>query len=498
MLAKSERLNVLSEAEQFALYGLPDFDDNQRMEYFVFTEPELALALNRPTLHAQVYCALQIGYFKAKQAFFIFSWEQTKEDGSFLLARYFAGQEFIPHPITKHEHYAQRTAIAALFGYRLWSTGFLPLLREQATRIVRREVTPAFIVAELIVFLNEQKIVRPAYTTLQTLISETLSAERRRLGQLLDEMLDEPDKAALQQFLVREDTLSGLAALKQDAKHFGYRMMVLERQKRTALEPVYQLMKALLPTLAISQQNLNYYANLTHYYTIYDLRRLRPEQTYLYLLCYAWQRYRQLNDNLVEAMGYHMKQIEDETKERAEKQFSRYQTHKQQAAPQVGRLLLLYVDEAFDDATPFGSVRQRAFAIMPKDTLLITGRRLCEKHASQHELRWQAVDQLAARCKKHLRPLYMSIEFASTAAESCWLAALRWMKEVFSKQQKLTQRPLSECPQGTIPERLRPHLVVVDQNGNATSLRAERYEFWVYRQIRKRLNSGEVYLGILA
>jgi Domain of unknown function (DUF4158) len=171
MLAKSERLNVLSEPEQFALYGLPDFDDNQRMQYFVFTEPVPVLALDRPTLHAQVYCALQIGYFKAKQAFFIFSWDQTEEDGSFLLARYFAGQEFVPHPITRHEHYAQRTAIAALFGYRLWSTDFLPLLREQATRIVPREVAPAFIVAELIVFLNEQKIVRPGYTTLQTLIS---------------------------------------------------------------------------------------------------------------------------------------------------------------------------------------------------------------------------------------------------------------------------------------------------------------------------------------
>lgn len=95
------------------------------------------------------------------------------------MARYFAGQAFSPHPITKHEYYAQRSAIAALFGYRLWSTGFLPLLRQQAARIVAREVTPAFIVAELIVFLNEQKIVRPGYTTLQTLISETLSAERK-------------------------------------------------------------------------------------------------------------------------------------------------------------------------------------------------------------------------------------------------------------------------------------------------------------------------------
>ena len=93
-------------------------------------------------------------------------------------------------------------------------------------------------------------------------------------------MLGEADKLALQQLLVREDTLSGLAALKQDAKHFGYHMMLMERQKRTAIEPVYRLMKKLLPALAISQQNLNYYANLAHYYTIYDLRRMKPEQVH--------------------------------------------------------------------------------------------------------------------------------------------------------------------------------------------------------------------------
>ena len=30
---KNERLSVLSDAEQFALYGLPDFDDGQQMEF---------------------------------------------------------------------------------------------------------------------------------------------------------------------------------------------------------------------------------------------------------------------------------------------------------------------------------------------------------------------------------------------------------------------------------------------------------------------------------
>jgi hypothetical protein len=62
-------------------------------------------------------------------------------------------------------------------------------------------------------------------------------------------MLDQSDKLALQQLLAREDTLSGLAALKQDAKHFGYQMMLLERQKRAALESVYRLMKKRLPAI---------------------------------------------------------------------------------------------------------------------------------------------------------------------------------------------------------------------------------------------------------
>jgi hypothetical protein len=80
-------------------------------------------------------------------------------------------------------------------------------------------------VPQLITFLNGQKIVRPGCTTLQSLISEALSIERMRLGALLAEMLDEPAKTALQQLIVLEDTLPSLAALKQDAKHFGCRMM---------------------------------------------------------------------------------------------------------------------------------------------------------------------------------------------------------------------------------------------------------------------------------
>ena len=494
MIAKSERLTVLSDAEQEALYGLPDFDDAQRLNYLALTETELALVSSRPGLHAQVYCLLQIGYFKAKHAFFRFDWSEVEDDCAFVMSRYFHGEAFERKPITKHEHYTQRERVAELFGYQLWAAGFLPRLGQQATQTVRRDVTPGFVAAELIVWLNKHKIVRPGYTTLQKLISETLSTERRRLGGLLAEVLDDAAKAALAQLLVRDDTLSQLAALKQDAKDFGWRQMIREREKRALLEPLHRIAKALLPKLGVSQQNLLYYASLANFYTVHDLHNLKADQTRLYLMCYAWQRYRQLSDNLVDAMAYHMKQLEDESSALAQKLFLAEHVRRQQDTPQVGRLLLIYVDDTVADATPFGNVRQRAYKIMPRDTLRITGQRLSVKPVSKLALHWQAVDSLTERIRRHLRPLYVALDFASTVPDSPWLAALAWAKSVFARQQRLSQRPLAECPAATLPQRLRPYLLTFDADGKPTGLHAGHYEFWLYRQIRKRFQSGEIYL----
>lgn len=70
MLNNTKRLIILSKAEYAALYELPDFDHQQRLDYLTLTEQEQKLALSYPDLPSKVYCILQIGYFKAKQIFF--------------------------------------------------------------------------------------------------------------------------------------------------------------------------------------------------------------------------------------------------------------------------------------------------------------------------------------------------------------------------------------------------------------------------------------------
>ena len=213
------------------------------------------------------------------------------------------------------------------------------MVEQQAVHIVHRDITPGFVATELIIWLNENKIIRPGYTTLQELVSKVLSDERQRLGRVLTEQLDDATIAHLNKLVERDETLSRLAILRQDARDFGWRQMTQEREKRTILEPLHHKACNILPALNISQQNLLYYASLANFYTVYDLRQLKPEQAHLYLLCYAWVRYRQFSDNLVEAMFFHLKKLEDESRRVAKQLLADVQEKHRRETPKIGRLL---------------------------------------------------------------------------------------------------------------------------------------------------------------
>lgn len=346
MQAYNKRLTVLSEEERLAMYGIPDFTKEQQKEYFTFTKNELDLIFSRANISAQIYCALQMGYFKAKQIFFEFSWiDISNEDVNFLIKVYFGGKNISLKPITKYEHYTQVNQIAQMNNYNLWSNEFREQLYFHILKTSKRDMNIKFILTELISFLLEKRIVLPGYSTLQKIIGKALNDEYARLDGIIANSITEQSKATVEKLLAREDILSYLAVLKQDAKSFGYKMMVSERQKISMIKPLYILAKELLPKLDISRQNLLRYAELVDYYTVFELRRFSQERLHLYLLCYTWRRYMQLTDNLVDAFTYHLKQFDDEVKESAEDNFTEQSRSQQGKMSVVGRLLHLYVDK---------------------------------------------------------------------------------------------------------------------------------------------------------
>ncbi|MGC5605179.1 DUF4158 domain-containing protein, partial [Klebsiella pneumoniae] len=134
-----------------------EFEDALQLEKQAVKETLLPLANSRHSLHAKVECLLQIGNVKAKQAFFSVDWDEVEDECAFVLSRYFHGEVFEPKAITKQERYTQREQNAKLYGYWPWSAAFRPQLEQQAARTVRRDVTPGYVAAELIGWLNEHK-----------------------------------------------------------------------------------------------------------------------------------------------------------------------------------------------------------------------------------------------------------------------------------------------------------------------------------------------------
>jgi TnpA family transposase len=496
MRAVNKQLTILSESERAALYERPELTYQQRLEFFTLTDKELQLALSCSHLSAQIHCILQMGYFKAVKIFYRLSWKEVeREDYLFIRQQYFLHQP-IPieeNTISSYEYYRQSRIISKLFGYSLWNKSHEPLLYKQAEKSLLRDTNPQFITMELLSYLQNQKIIRPGYTTLQTIISTAINMERKRLALVIENNLTDPDKQLLQSLLIEEGTLSRLAAIKQDAKDFKWQMMREERDKVLVLKPVYQMIKRLIPYLKLSQQNMHYYASLINYYSIHELReRLKIEQTYLYLLCYAWKRYQQINDNLVHAFCHYFKQLEHKIKIHSSAKFSEHAISQHEESLKMRRLAQLYVDDSLSDEVSFGFVRQKAFLIVPRNELASKLSHFSKKTMQEVDFYWQSIDSFKFSIKSHLRPLVAALDFSSTHPENSWLEAIQWIRKAFPRAHKLAPQAKS-CPPHTIPLKLYPYLTTKDTH-NITRIHPYRYEYWIYRRLYENLKTGNIYL----
>jgi hypothetical protein len=197
---------------------------------------------------------------------------------------------------------------------------------------------------------------------------------------------------------------------------------------------------------------------------------------------------------LLDALVVQTRKVEERTKQASQAQLLEAQAREQRDAPRVGQVLLVIANDEIGDDRPFGEVRRQIYDIMSKAELKQIGERLTDKSGSGMALRWAAVDKETPHFRKQLRPLAMVLDFSTAYRNSPWLDALNWIKATFARKQRLDEQPLADIPPHTIPRRLRSHLFELDENGQAIKLNEARYEFWIYRQIRKLLDAGELHL----
>src|SRR5260370_8554289 len=84
----------------------------------------------------------------------------------------------------------------------------------------------------------------------------------------------------------------------------------------------------------------------------------------LYLLCFAYHRFRQINDNLIEAFIHLLDQYEKDAKLSAEAAAQQALLAASQNLNAAGKVLNLSVDASIPDDAPFCVVTHKAFSLL--------------------------------------------------------------------------------------------------------------------------------------
>jgi TnpA family transposase len=491
-----DRLKILEDREIEELYGRPQFNHEERVHFFSLTPEERAVADSHYNLASRVLFILQAGYFKAKTLFFAFEFDDVQEDVRHILRQYYPQfhDAELAVPSLKQTRHTQQRKILELYGYRACDGEARAALMEKAGQLVRISAKPIFLLRNLLQHLESHRIVVPGYSFLQDAVSQTLADERARLTAILEERLDPVTLKALDALYLVRDGMYAVTPLKRDPKDFSLREIKHEISRSQSLETLYRTAKALLPQLDLSNDAVAYYAALVDYYTVQKLQQLPVGMARLYLLCFLLQRYQKINDNLVNALIYHVRKVDTTAKACVEQQVLVYQREGNESTERIGQILSMFLDASIADSVSFGEIKRRAFAILEPDQFERAAQYISGQAFDTAAIEWQFVASLAPSFKQHLRPLLLRLPLRGHSEDDNLMEAVTFLRECFDKGKSLSRCRFEEIPKTFIPQGVKSYLYEKDNDGNRR-IHPDKYEFLVYRLLRNRLEAGDIYVS---
>jgi len=493
-LTEIKHLKILEPEEVEAIYGLPVFDDEDRVFYFALSPPEKAILSQLHGIKSYIYYILQLGYFKARRQFFIFTLKQVATDAYYIQRTYFPDFDLTNLAITKVTRLKQQSLIMELMQYRSCGDDERQQLRMKAQEVARISSRPIYIFRELMAYLTRQRLIAPGYTVLQMMIGNILQREKERLMTIAQSHLTNDQVTSLDSLLANPRGLYEITRLKREPKDFSNKEIDKEIRRGEQIKSLYFAVQKLLPHLDISNESIKYYASLINYYSVFQMSQLDESLAHIYLLCFVYHRYQKLYDNLINCFIYRVRQIHDESKSMAKERVYQYRLEHNRNLHKAGQVLKLFADNTIPAETPFAEVQTRAFAILPESKLTQVADHIIEQTIQLDEqlFQWEHIDQIAHRFKTRLRPLVRTIDFQATAANKSLMAAIHFLKTALQKGKPLTQYKLDQFPRRFISPKNKPYLYTTDSDGKKQIL-VNRYEFLVYRLLRNNLESGDVF-----
>jgi hypothetical protein len=258
--------------------------------------------------------------------------------------------------------------------------------------------------------------------------------------------------------LKADEGLYLISELKHEPKDFSYKALRQKAARRKVFQPLYEFARTFLVAAELSNESVKYYASLVQFYTVYKLQRMATGIVRLYLLCFAYHRFRQINDNLIEAFIHLVDQYEKHAKLSAEEAARQTLLAASKNLNAAGKVLNLFVDPSIPDDAPFSVVREKAFSLLEPERFPLVANYMRSIEFDKTAFEWSHYGKLSHAFKRNLRHLFADLDFSGRVEDAPLLEAVTFLQGLLRQGKAPRKTDPSAFPVAVIPHGLRRYL----------------------------------------
>ena len=488
MEKNKKRIHLLSQVEIKELYERPVFNHEERILYFTLNADEISITQQYSHAKTRLYFMLQLGYFKAKQQFYLFDLEEVIEDAQFVNTLYFNEAIEKNGKITREYFKSQKESILKLYHYSQFSDCKEKILSHLCSLL---RVYPKLhnALRQLLIYFDQNNIILPPYRTLQDLFTQAYRIEKNRLNQLVSSIPDHI-QSQLTRLIQKNNDVTELNIARADQKDFQYTAVKLEIEKANQLADLYQFAKSFILKLDISKNSIQYYADITEQYSASRLRKLKKPQQWLHLICFAYYRYQQLMDNLIISFMYHVRTTVADGKVYAELAQLEYSAKLVVDFPKLAEFLKWFPAHKNRSQMTYSQFSEEAYRILPEEQFVPLSTLIAGNTFDKKAARWEFYEKSSRLFALYLRPILMTVDFTYYTQDHRIMNMIDLLKNYYASGKSPSSFRLCDDLGLTVPQNMIQYLKSNPQN---KYLDPHRFEFFVYEKIYHYLNRGKLF-----
>ncbi len=494
-MAIDNKLNILSEDKLRELYGIPKLENEDREEVFDLMEEDVKYLKKLKRKADKINYILQLGYFRANRYLYTFNIKTVEEDIIYINGKYFNETNAPKRGVSKTTHYRIQQTILKNNGYKRYSKSVREGLKKQSKRVAKRDISKEFIFEELLKFCEYEKVLRPPYSVVQEIISESIQREEKRGIKKLDILLSKNVKESLDAILEQDDFFYKFTFLKKEAKNFRTSEIYQELERQSLISNVYEEAKTLIGDLKISKQNIKYYAELAEYYSIDSLNRMEKKKVRMLLFCYIWQKFIKINDRLITYFIHKNGLYNQEAEDYAESCILKKKIEFSKDRQSAGKILKIIHNHKINAE----DIRRKSYKVVEEKKFKNFIDRIFKSSFDSGEYKWQYYSEHYGSIKLNLRRIFLSISYKHEE-NSNLKEAIGYFRKLIQSNEKFIDQRIEEVPLQHIKESMKKYLVyrkeIVDRDNKKKKRKKfidiKRYEIALYQEICNELSSSKL------